>query len=167
MQISRLKWLLMPLAAIVLITGIIAARQTRRVDESALKNAGKGTEWVTYGHTYSEQRYSTLKQIDTTNLGRLGLAWSYEVGDGGGNQEATPLFANGVLYGITNWSITFAVDARTGKEIWRYNPEVVHGGVRLCCGVHNRGIALYEGKVIVPVVDGRLIALAASTGHMV
>jgi quinohemoprotein ethanol dehydrogenase len=166
MHLSRSKWLLMPLAAIVLVTGLVAARQTRRVDQNALKNAEKGTEWLTYGQSYSEQRYSTLKQIDTTNVGRLSVAWSIEVGDGGGNQEATPLFANGVLYGITNWSITFAVDARTGKEIWRYNPEVVHGGVRLCCGVHNRGIALYEGKVIVPVVDGRIVSLDASTGKM-
>jgi quinohemoprotein ethanol dehydrogenase len=166
MHLSRLKWLLMPLAAIIFITGIVVAWQTRRVDQSALKNADKGTDWLTYGHSYSEQRYSTLKQIDTTNVGRLAPAWSYEVGDGGGPQEATPLFANGVLYGITNWSITFAVDARTGKEIWRYDPEVMRGGVRLCCGVISRGVALYEGKVIVPVVDGRLVALDAATGKV-
>src|SRR5215468_7633640 len=123
MHLSRLKWLLMPLAAIVFMTATVAAWQTKRVDKNALKNADKSTEWLTYGHSYSEQRYSTLKQIDTTNVGRLSLAWSYEVGAGGGPQEATPLFANGILYGITNWSITFALDARTGKEIWRYNPE--------------------------------------------
>jgi len=166
MHLSRLKWLLIPLAATVLITGLVTAQQTRRVDQNALKNADKGTEWLTYGHTYSEQRYSALKQIDTTNVSRLGLAWSIEVGEGGGNQEATALFANGVLYGITNWSVTFAVDARTGRELWRYNPEVVHGGVRLCCGVISRGVALYEGKVIVPVVDGRLVALDAATGKV-
>lgn len=166
MHLSRFKWLLMAFAAIVFITGLVAARQTRRVDNGALKNAGKGTEWLTYGHTYSEQRYSTLKQIDTANVSRLSLAWSYEVGQGGGPQEATPLFANGVLYGITNWSITFAVDARTGKEIWRYDPQAVRGGVRLCCGVISRGIALYQGKVIVPVIDGRLVALDAATGKV-
>src|SRR5262245_53956721 len=165
MHPSRLKWLL-TLAAIVLVTGIVVPLQTRRVDNNALKSADKSTEWLTYGHTYSEQRYSTLKQIDTTNVSRLSLAWSFEVGEGGGNQEATPLFANGVLYGITNWSITFAVDAKTGKEIWRYDPQVVRGGVRLCCGVISRGIALYEGKVIVPVVDGRLVALDAATGKV-
>src|SRR5436853_64780 len=120
MRLSRLKWPLMLLAAVIFITGIVAGRQTRRVDDFALKNADKGTEWLTYGHTYSEQRYSTLKQIDAANVSRVGLAWSVEIGEGGGNQEATPLFANGVLYGITNWSITFAVDARTGKEIWRF-----------------------------------------------
>src|SRR5690349_5683576 len=166
MHLSRSKWLLMPLAGIVFITGLVAARQTRRVDNNALKNSDKGTEWLTYGQSYSEQRYSTLKQIDTTNVKRLGLAWSYEVGLGGGPQEATPLFANGVLYGITNWSITFAVDARSGKEIWRYDPKVVPGSVHLCCGVICRGIALYEGRVIVPVVDGRLVALDAASGKV-
>jgi len=166
MHQARFKWLLLTVAALTFITGPAAARQTRRVDSSVLKNADKGAEWPTYGHTYSEQRYSQLKLIDTTNVSRLGLAWSYEVGLGGGPQEATPLFWNGVLFGITNWSITFAVDARTGKEIWRYDPEVVRGGVRLCCGVISRGIALYEGKVIVPVVDGRLVALDAASGKV-
>src|SRR5262245_46018808 len=166
MQISRLKSRLMPLAAIVFLSGIIAARQTRRVDDSALKNADKGAEWLTYGHTYSEQRYSTLKLIDTTNVSRLGLAWSYEVGPGGGPEEATPLCANGVLYGITTWSMTCSGDARNGKEIWRYDPEVIPGRVRLCCGVISRGIVLYEGKVIVPVVYGRLVALDATTGKV-
>lgn len=166
MQVSRLKWLL-PAVAMVLMTGVLAGWQQSRVNYGELKNAGKGSEWLTYGHTYSEQRYSPLKQIDEGNIGRLGLAWSLEVGEGGGAQAATPLFANGVLYGITNWSITFAVDARTGKEIWRYDPKVVPGSVRLCCGVINRGIALYQDKVIVPVVDGRLVALNAATGKVI
>src|SRR5207249_4505287 len=73
---------------------------------------------------------------------------------------------NGVLYGITNWSITFAVDARRGKELWRYDPQVNRSNVRLCCGVISRGVALYEGKVIVPVIDGRLEALDAATGKV-
>ena len=56
------------------------------------------------------------------NVTRLGLAWSYDLGSGGGGQEATPLVWNGTLYGITNWSVVFAVDARTGKEKWRWDP---------------------------------------------
>jgi len=145
----------------------IAAGQTRRIDDAALRNAGKmGEEWLTYGLTPGETRYSPLKQIDTSNVSRLGLAWSYDVGQGGGNQEATPLFWNGALYGITNWSIVFAVDARTGKERWRWDPEVNQGAVRpkICCGVVNRGIAIYQGKIIAPVIDGRLEALDAETG---
>ncbi|HET9942333.1 MAG TPA: PQQ-binding-like beta-propeller repeat protein, partial [Terriglobia bacterium] len=114
---------------------------------------------------------STLTQITPANVKNLGLAWSYEIGEGGGKQEGTPLFANGVIYGQTNWSITFAVDARTGKELWRYDPKAdrsmtAPGQSRLCCGVISRGIALYEGKVIVPVVDGRIEAIDATTGKL-
>ena len=149
----------------------VSAFQTPRVDDKALKNAAKGTEWLSYGMDYSEQRYSTATQINTSNVGKLAPAWSYEVGNGGGPQAGTPLYANGVLYGITNWSITFAVDATTGKEIWRYDPGAdrtmtQNGRSRLCCGVNSRGIALYEGKVIVPVIDGRLQAIDAKTGKM-
>jgi len=165
MHVSRLKWLL-PAVAMVLLTGIVAARQTDRVNDS-LNNPSISREWVTYGHSLSEQRYSPLTQIDQWNVGRLSLAWSVVIGQGNGAQAATPLFSNGVLFGITNWSITFAVDAETGKEMWRYDPQVVPGSVRLCCGVHNRGVALYGGKVIVPVVDGRLVALDAQTGKVI
>ncbi len=89
---------------------------------------------------------------------RLGLAWSYDLGAGGGGQEATPLVSNGTIYGITNWSVVFAVDARTGKERWRWDPEVNQDAVRpaICCGVVNRGIAIYQGMIIAPVIDGRL-----------
>ncbi len=146
------------------------AGQARRVDDSTLKAAGKtGEEWLTYGLDLAETRYSPLKQIDTTNVGRLGLAWSYDVGPGGGTQEATPLVWNGTIYGITNWSITFAVDARTGKELWRWDPKVDREGTRakICCGIVNRGLALYQGKIYVPVIDGRLVALDAVTGKIV
>src|SRR5689334_18187330 len=104
MRSYKLKLLLFTIAVCVAALAVLGV-QTHKVDDNALKNAGKDkdTEWLTYGHSYSEQRYSALKQIDTTNVGRLSLAWSFDVGQGGGPQEATPLFANGVLYGITNW----------------------------------------------------------------
>jgi PQQ-dependent dehydrogenase (methanol/ethanol family) len=140
------------------------------VDDLALRNAGKsGEEWLTYGLNQGETRYSPLKQIDTTNVSRLGLSWLYDVGPGGGNQEATLLFWNGNLYGITNWSVVFSVDARTGKERWRWDPEVNQTAVRpkICCGVVHRGLALYQGKIIAPIIDGRLQALDADTGKPV
>jgi PQQ-dependent dehydrogenase (methanol/ethanol family) len=163
------RWLLLAVPWILL-AGLVPAAQTRRVDDRALRNAGRtGEEWLTHGLNYAEQRFSPLTQIDSTNVGRLGLVWSYELGDGGGQQSATPLVVNGVMYGITNWSIAFALDARTGQELWRYDPQVdrainTPGTDRLCCGVMNRGVAVYEGKVIVPVNDGRLIALDAGSG---
>jgi len=154
-------------AGLLLLAWVAPGQQPRRIDDAALKNAGKtGEEWLSYGLTPGETRYSPLKQIDTTNVGRLGLNWLYEIGPGGGNQEGTLLMANGTLYGITNWSIVYAVDARTGKEKWRWDPEVNRPAVqpKVCCGVVNRGIAIYENNIIAPVIDGRLVALNVDTG---
>src|SRR5262249_24246809 len=147
----------------------LAAQQPKRVDDAALKNAWRtGEDWLTYGLTLAETRYSPLNQIDATNVSRLSLAWSYARGPGGDGQEANPLAANGAVYARTNWSVVFAVDARTGKERWRWDPEVNQNTVRskVCCGVVSRGLALYQGKIIVPIVDGRLAALDAETGKV-
>ena len=145
------------------------------VDGKVLRNAGSVASdalpgsWLSYGRNQNETRYSTLKQINDTNAKRLGLAWSYVVGAGGGNQEGTPLMWNNTLYGITSWSVVYALDARTGKELWRWDPEVNQAAVRpkICCGVVNRGLAIYNGTIIAPITDGRLQALDALTGKPV
>jgi quinohemoprotein ethanol dehydrogenase len=149
---------LLPLGLFLAWLGVSVA-QVRRVDDAALKNAAKlaaDGEWLSYGLTPGETRFSPLKQIDASNVKRLGLVWSYEAGDGGGDQEATPLVWNNTIFGITNWSIVFAVDARTGKEKWRWDPEVNRKPTsdKMCCGIVNRGLALYNGKIYVPVNDG-------------
>jgi len=169
MHARKLTVLCLSIIGLILATWVMVG-QTRRIDDLALKNAGKtGEEWLTYGLTPGETRYSPLKQIDASNVSRLGLAWAFELGNGGGNQEATPLYWNGSIYAITNWSVVYAIDARTGKERWRWDPEVNQIAVRpkICCGVVNRGIAIYQGKIIAPVIDGRLIGLDAETGKPV
>src|SRR5690348_13312896 len=99
---------LVPFTAALAIALSAAAQNPRRVDDVALKNAAKNTgEWLTYGLTPEETRYSPLQQINVSNVARLAPVWSYDAGKGGGNQEATPLFWNGSLYSITNWSIVF------------------------------------------------------------
>jgi quinohemoprotein ethanol dehydrogenase len=145
-----------------------------RVDEDVLKKAGTAADslagsWLSYGRSQNETRYSPLKQIDVSNVGRLGLAWSYVAGAGGGNQEGTALVWNNTLYGITSWSVVFALDARTGQELWRWDPEVNQAAVRprICCGIVNRGMALYNGMLYAPAIDGRLFALDALTGKPV
>src|ERR1700688_3027239 len=161
-MIARKITLLSGLAACIL-----SAQQPRRVDDTTLKSAGKaGEEWLTYGLTQGETRYSPLNQINTCKVSLLTPGWTYDLGPGGGSQEATPLVANGTLYGITNWSVVFAVDARTGKERWRWDPEVNQTAVfpKICCGVVNRGIAIYQGMILAPAIDGRLLALNAETG---
>src|SRR5580692_5068701 len=134
------------IAALALVT-VIRAQQPAQVDAQVLKNAGTPADslpgsWLSYGRTQNETRYSPLKQLDTSNVNRLGLAWSYVVGAGGGNQEGTPLVWNDTLYGITSWSVVYALDARSGKELWRWDPEINQTAVRpkICCGVVNRGL---------------------------
>ena len=150
-----------------------AAFETK-VDALVLKNAGTPQDtlagsWLSYGRSQGETRYSPLKLIDTSNVNRLGLSWTYALGAGGSNQEATPLVWNNTIYGITTWSVVFALDARTGKELWRWDPEVNQTAVRprICCGIVNRGLAIYEGKIFAPVIDGRLEALDALTGKVI
>jgi quinohemoprotein ethanol dehydrogenase len=146
------------------------------VDDAALRNSGQtGEDWLAHGLDLGEKRYSPLKQINATNASRLAQAWSFDIPGGntgfpgGGNQENTLLVSNGVIYGITTWSVAYAVDARTQKLLWKWDPEVNQPAVRskICCGVVHRGVALYEDKVIVPVIDGRLVALHAATGRPV
>jgi quinohemoprotein ethanol dehydrogenase len=172
-NVRRMRMLLPAVAGLLFLslTTLDSQQGVTRIDDRALQDAGKGTEWLSTGMSWSEQRYSPMTQITPSNIGKLSLAWSYELGAGGGNQAATPLYSNGVLYTVTNWSIVAAVDARTGTEIWRYDPQADRtmtqpGRSRLCCGVNSRGLALYEGKVLVPVIDGRMQALDAATGKL-
>jgi PQQ-dependent dehydrogenase (methanol/ethanol family) len=151
------------------------AAEPVNVDGKVLRNAASVANdalpgsWLSYGRNQSETRYSTLKQINDTNAQRLGLAWTYVVGAGGGNQEGTPPMWNNTLYGITTWSVVYALDARTGKELWRWDPEINQTAVRpkICCGVVNRGMALHNGLIIAAINDGRLEALDALTGKPV
>src|SRR5580658_7725931 len=158
------------LPTLLLAASLISAQAPHRIDDAALKNAGKsGAEWLSYGLDPGESRYSPLNRINTANVSQLHQAWSYDLGVGGGNQEGTPLVWNGTIYGITNWSVVFAVDARTGKEKWRWDPQVNQTAVRgkICCGVVNRGVAIYQNMIIAPIIDGRLEALDSETGRPV
>ncbi|HYW88279.1 MAG TPA: PQQ-dependent dehydrogenase, methanol/ethanol family, partial [Chloroflexota bacterium] len=98
-----------PLAciAVVALTAAIGGQPAgRAVDDRVLRSAGRsGGDWLTYGLSQAETRFSPLTQISPANITRLGLAWTYEVGRGGGGQEATPLVWNDTLFGITNWSV--------------------------------------------------------------
>jgi PQQ-dependent dehydrogenase (methanol/ethanol family) len=162
--------LLISALAFVATSAFAQAQRPVKIDDAALRNAaqGKGEDWLSYGFTPQETRYTPLSQINTSNVSRLGLAWSVEVGPGGGGQEATPLVHNGVIFSTTQWSVVFAVDARTHKEKWRWDPEVNQTVLRprICCGVVQRGVALYEGRIIAPAIDGRLFGLDEETGKV-
>ncbi len=129
--------------------------------------ASPADEWLSYGHDYGEQRFSPLSAVNADNVAQLGLAWSSDL-DTARGQEATPLVHNGVLYVSTAWSKVRAYDATNGKLLWAYDPQVPRETlVRTCCDAVNRGVALYDDKVYVGTLDGRLVALDADTGKPV
>lgn len=156
--------------ASTLISGLLAWQtvQGAGVDQTALLNApGEATQWLSHGRTLSEQRYSPLAAIDDQSVTKLGLAWSIDL-DNNRGLEATPLYSDGVLYTSLSWSRVLAVDASSGKVLWSFDPEVNKAkGRHACCDAVNRGVALWNGKVYVGTLDGRLIALDAKTGKPV
>jgi PQQ-dependent dehydrogenase (methanol/ethanol family) len=150
-------------AAVIGLALSVAACGRGGVDAKRIETAD-GSDWLTYGRTYDEQRFSPLTQVNTDTVGKLGVAWWAEF-DTDRGQEATPLVADGVLYTTTAWSKVYAFDARTGKALWKYDPKVPgETGFNACCDVVNRGAAIWKGRIYVGTIDGRLIALDARTG---
>ena len=120
--------------------------------------------WLAHGRTYGEQRYSPLQQVNAGNVEKLGLAWSYATGTTRGLQ-ATPIVVDGRMYTTGVWSVVYALDAKTGKELWKFDPEVPRAwGRYACCDAVNRGVALWQDALYVATLDGRLLALDARTG---
>ena len=122
-------------------------------------------DWPLHGLTHEEQRFSQLSDINEDTVTRLGLEWSLELGTTRG-LEATPIVIDGVIYTTGAWSTVYAIDARSGKMLWTFDPEVPRSRARLlCCDAVNRGVAHHGDRVIVGTLDGRLIALDASNGE--
>jgi PQQ-dependent dehydrogenase (methanol/ethanol family) len=128
--------------------------------------AQTGAVWGVYGGDTANTRYSTLNQVNTSNVGRLKVAWALQLGSLR-SQESTPILVGDVLYVTSSHGPknVFAVDARTGEVKWRYSPEVPAGIEQYaCCDVNNRGVAYANGKIFVGRLDSHLVALDAKTG---
>jgi quinohemoprotein ethanol dehydrogenase len=136
------------------------------VDQQRLLRADREPEnWMTWGRSYTEQRFSPLDQIDDANVGELGLAWYFDLNTDRA-VEGTPLVIDGIMYVTSAWSVTYALDAATGEMLWMHDPEVPpEWGGNSCCGVGSRGLAAWEGKIVIATLDGRLIALDAANGE--
>ncbi len=136
-------------------------------------HAPASVEWRSYGRDFTNQRYSPLAQINATNASTLALVWKHDTRpgpvppvDGLFKQESTPIVVDGVLYYTYPGPQVFAVDAATGRELWRH----VGGGnatIKVCCGPNNRGVGVANGLVYVATLDARVVALDAKTGALV
>jgi quinohemoprotein ethanol dehydrogenase len=130
-----------------------------------LRDDADGSNWAAFGRTYGEQHYSPLTDIHRGNVGRLGLAWSLDLP--AGNMLSGPLAVDGTLFVATGYSVVRALDAATGRLLWTHDPrapEAAGRKLRFNWGI--RGLAYWNGKVIVGTVDGRLVALDARTGDL-
>src|ERR1700712_2365814 len=147
--------------------------------ERALNADKEPQNWLLHHKNYQGHRFSQLKQIDTATVANLKLAFT--VGLGGmeagikhanGNLEAPPLVDDGVMYLTDGWGSVYAIDVTSGKKgviRWKFNPEVdrVWAGDVACCGVNNRGVALWKDKIISISLDGRMFSLNKATGEKV
>jgi quinohemoprotein ethanol dehydrogenase len=152
-------------AAVSILATLACGAASARVDNAVLANEQDGRNWAAYGRTFSEGHYSPLSQIDAGSVSRLGLKWALDLDVT--NSITSPLAVDGVIYLAAGLSIVHAVDAKTGKLLWRYDPRVAEAaGKKLRAGWGVRGLAYWNDKVYVGTQDGRLLALRAATGKL-
>jgi alcohol dehydrogenase (cytochrome c) len=154
------------IASVVALSGSLAPAQP--VTTSDLLNAaGDNSSWLTYGRDYFGQRFVTLSQITPANVARLHPAWVFATGGDNRGLQATPLVHRGVLYLSADQSRVFALNARTGRLKWSYDPKIGKEVERVyCCGSNNRGVALWGELVFVGTMDARMIALHRDSGEV-
>ncbi len=155
------------LATLMVVSCAPKGGNSAQVDDARLvAGSPDGADWLSYGRTMDEQRFSPLTQVSDQNVSQLGLDWFSDLETARG-QEATPIVVDGVMYVSTAWSMVKAFDAATGKKLWEYDPQVPRSKlVDVCCDAVNRGVAVYKGRVYVATLDGRLVALNADTGKV-
>jgi alcohol dehydrogenase (cytochrome c) len=160
------RMLMISVFSMVAVTGSATAGPVTTND--LLKAQDNSKEWLTYGRDYRNWRFSPLSEITPDNASKLSPVWAMSTGGQFGGLEATPLFRDGVLYFTADYARTFAVDAKSGNILWRYEPEYGDGfNAMLCCGPVSRGVALADDLVIVARLDARLIALNRADGKIV
>ena len=136
--------------------------------DAEIADEGRTEDWLAYGRTHSEQRFSPLTDINDDTISRLDVDWFIDLPNDVG-LVSTPLVIDGILYFTGTMNVVRAVDATTGVSLWEYDPDVGGhiGNERQVGWVHNRGISFYQGKIFAATWDGRLIALDAKSGNLV
>ena len=137
------------------------------IDASRLASiASEPGAWLTSGRDGQQTYFSPLSQINQQNVNQLGFAWAVDMPYDKG-LEATPVVVDGVMYVSAHGGSVLAVDAATGEDLWHFKPDIDESFIRkACCGLVNRGVAVWKGQVFVGSLDGFLYALNAATGDV-
>jgi quinohemoprotein ethanol dehydrogenase len=160
-SVTRRSFLIAALLRVSMIIAIAASPSVSLAERGTVQTAS----WPMVGGNYQEQHFSWLTQINSDTVSSLGLAWAYDIPTHLG-QEATPVVVDGIMYVATDGSNVKALNVRNGTLLWSYDARAYSAMVNSCCGVNNRGVAVWEGRVYVGTLDGRLVALDASTGRL-
>jgi alcohol dehydrogenase (cytochrome c) len=134
------------------------------VNENHLLHAAdNNANWLLYGRTYNAHRYSPLKQINKENVTRLTPQWTFQTGvlDG---FECTPLVIDGIMYVTTPWNHGYAIDCKTGSQLWHYQKSLPEN-MALCCDAVNRGFAAWGERLYMATLDAHLVCLDRNTGE--
>jgi alcohol dehydrogenase (cytochrome c) len=153
-------------ALVLLACSVLATDACGQVTFARIVNSYKEPQnWLTYSGDYSGRRFSSLDEINTTNVHSLVVKWVYQTG-ATGKFETTPLVVDGVLYGTGQDDRAFALDARSGRPIWLYQRQLP-ADIRPCCGRVNRGLAILGDKVFLGTLDAHVMALDTKTGNVI
>src|SRR5712691_8352891 len=150
--------------------GLAQAVPTARPSSQELASTTSGgKDWITYGGALNNQRWSTLTQVNTTNVANLKGSWMTRLGSGKGSKyrfEPDPIVIDGVMYIPTGNDDIFALDAKNGKKIWEYFSDIPQVNDLICCGWDNRGVAAGDGRIYTGQLDASFVALDQKTGKI-
>jgi quinohemoprotein ethanol dehydrogenase len=171
MRVSIRSLLFVVVAGLMLFPASLSAQSGPRTITTQELTSTKtgGNDWITYGGALNTQRYSSLNQVNTSNVSQLKGVWMSRLGSGRGSKyrfEADPVVVDGVMYIPTGNDDIFALDAKTGKKIWEWDSDIPQVNDLICCGWDNRGVAVGDGRVYTGLLDGSFVALDQTSGKL-
>ena len=168
MNFSRAKIFTQLLVAAALIVPTPLLASDRKITDKEINDENNTSDWLAYGRTHSEQRFSPLTDINTDNIGKLKPAWYLDIPDKT-DMTSTPLVVDGVMYHIGHLNVVRAIDARNGKLLWEFDPEVAKeiadNNMRRVFWGNSRGLSTYGDKLYIATWDGRIVAINRKNGR--
>src|SRR5476651_932787 len=157
--------LTLSVAALLTMATVSLLRAQDITSRDLLDGLANPSRWLTHSGDYSGQRFSPLTQITPANAGQLAPQWTFQTGVVN-KFEATPIVIDGVMYVTGSLNHAWAIDGRTGRQIWQYR-RALPEGLKVCCGLVNRGFAVYHDRLFMVTLDAHFVALEMKTGKVI